>query len=189
MNSHVAGRAQTSAAAGRPGGSHRAPGLAEEVIRAYPGTPVLAGDLSATSATEVIQRIRRSRRSGALLVSGGAERALLFRNGEIVWATSSIDSERTDPLISRVDLAGKAVRMRLLLGHDALGIILRQAKIVLCGMLNTESGAFCFLESNPDHVLPEVPPIDTAALLRRCLLATGKLFANGPEAFNDAQDF
>src|SRR4051812_34708136 len=94
-------------------------GLGADLLRWHPGKAVLSGDLSEMPPAELLDLIHRSRRTGSLIVSGqGVERALLFRGGNLVWATSTQRTERVDELLCRVDLISRAVLLRNQLGQD-----------------------------------------------------------------------
>lgn len=148
-----------------------ATGLGSDLLRYHPGTPVMGGDLGEMAASELLDMIRRTGRSGVLVVSAeGVERALLFRNGDVLWGTSTHSRERLDELISRVDMVERAVLLRTQLGHDAVAIVRKQVRLVVRGLLAAHGGAFCFLRARDSSALPDLPCIDTEALLGECLL-------------------
>jgi hypothetical protein len=157
-------------------------GMGGDLLRFHPGLPAFGGDLAEMPASELLDLLRRTGRSGALIVSGeGVERAMLFRDGNVLWATSTHLSERVDELISRVDMVERAVLLRTGLGMDANAIVRKQARLVVRGLLGERSGAFCFLRATDPASLPALPGIDTEALLGECLLSEFSWAHGSPE--------
>jgi hypothetical protein len=145
-----------------------------DLLRYHPGQAAFAGDLAEMPATELLDLLRRTGRCGALIVSSNdAERAVLFRDGDVLWATSTHPAERLDELISRVDMVEKAVSLRERLGQDANAIVRSQARRVVGGLLTARAGAFCFFRAATPSALPALPAIDTETLLGECLLSEG----------------
>ncbi len=142
-----------------------------------------AGSLAALTVAEVVQFVFSSLKTGVLLVAAGAgadrrpdqpdrlrRRSLYFKDGQVVFASSSDVADRLGPVLLEADLVGpadlercsKLVRSGRPLGQvledEGIitsaqlyeGVTLQVKKIVHSAVLETE-GEFAFLEGPTDE--------------------------------------
>lgn len=143
-----------------------------------------AGSLAALSVPEVVQFVATSLKTGVLLLAFGREagaagapdlpehlrrKSLYFRDGQVVYASSSDPADRLGPLLVAAGLLSEAdlVRCRPLVGAGrALGQVLvdegiltagqvyegmtLQVREILLGAFLEEAGTFAFLEGAGD---------------------------------------
>jgi Domain of unknown function (DUF4388) len=151
------------------------------------GTPaptprcVLAGDLAAFPITDFLAFIDTTRLSGLLTIStGGVERTLAFKSGEVQGARSQASAERVGDvalrlgLVTREQLAaveagsrkfGAAMIEGGLLSHDDLRRCFReQVAAVFHSILVAQSGSF-WLMDDPAPDIGEPLAMSTQALL------------------------
>jgi hypothetical protein len=149
-----------------------------DAARAY-----FAGSLASLTVAEVVQFVFSSLKTGVLLVAAGAEpdrrpddpdrlrrRSVYFRDGQVVFASSSDPADRLGPVLLEDDLVGPSdlercsqlVRSGRPLGQVLVdegiltsaqlyeGITLQVKKIFLSAFLET-AGVFAFLEGSSDQ--------------------------------------
>lgn len=142
-----------------------------------------AGSLASLTVAEVVQFVFSSLKSGVLLVAPGAEadrrpddperlrrKSVYFRDGQVVFASSSDPADRLGPVLLEADLVGPAdlercsrlVRSGRPLGQVLVdegiltpaqlyeGITLQVKRIFLSAFLET-AGEFAFLEGASDQ--------------------------------------
>jgi hypothetical protein len=163
------------------------------LVPARPDAPRswFAGSLAALSVPEVIQSIYGTLKTGVLLLSFGGDRgargaaptelrrrSIHFRDGQVVFASSSDPADRLGPVLAAMGLVtpDELVRCARLVGGGRLlgqalvdegvvtpaqlydGVVAQVREIVLGAFVETE-GEFAFLEGPPDDAnavrLPE----------------------------------
>jgi hypothetical protein len=176
-------------AVGLPGGGQgeliTAPGAYSLVLPARGDEPAawLAGSLAALTVPEVVQFLFTSLKTGVLLVASGEERgrdapapdrlrrkSIYFKDGQIVFASSSDRADRLGPVLRRAALVGaedlercgRLVRSGRPLGQVLVdegvlsagqlyeGLSLQVKEILLNAFADTE-GTFSFLEGPADE--------------------------------------
>lgn len=157
-------------------------GVCALLVPARPDAPkaFFAGTLSALTVAEVVQFVFSSLKTGVLLLDFGGDaakdprslrrRSLYFRDGQIVFATSSDPGDRLGPVLieqklitqSQLDHASSLVTSARPLGHALvdegiltpaqlyLGISAQVREIFLSSFVETE-GTFAFLEGPTDE--------------------------------------
>ena len=156
----------------RTGPMRRAVGrLSADLGKTLLGAAKLTGDIGAIPAAEILQLLASARRSGLLLVqTDSTQRALLFVDGGIAWATSSQPHERLHELLCRLDLADRATLILGRLVADPRGVLERQIAATVAGLVSEQRGSFT-LYAAPGVALPAAPAFDTRTLLMRALCA------------------
>ena len=152
-------------------------------VRADSPRAYFAGSLAALTVPEVVQFIFSSLKTGVLLIAAGngkegppdepeqlRRKSLYFKDGQVVFASSSEPGDRLGPLLLRLGLVSEAdldrcarlVRSGRPLGqllvdegkltsgqlYDAIG---HQVKAIFLGAFKETSGEFAFLEGPQDH--------------------------------------
>jgi hypothetical protein len=148
--------------------------IASDLGAVRPGDVKLAGDLGAVTPIDLLQLLSTTRRSGLLFAtSGHVERCLLFIDGNIGWASSTLQEERTHELLCRLDLAGRAAALLSRFGSDARLAVERQILRVVTGLIGEERGTFA-LADTPAMGIPRAAAVDTQQLILRSLWGTSK---------------
>lgn len=112
-------------------------GLMTDLSRLHPRGAVLAGDMSEMQPSDLLNFLHQGRRTGVLLTRAhGVDRAIVFLEGNVAWASSTIARER---------LAGVVE--------------------TFLGLLVVRSGSFVFLGGVNRAALPISLSLDTQAML------------------------
>jgi hypothetical protein len=169
------------------------------IRRAGPPQAYFAGSLAAFTVAEAIQVVVSSLKSGVLLLAFGSEaertarpdrpdrlrrKSIYFREGQVVFASSSDPAERLGPVILRNGLIGRDElerASRLVKSGRPLGQVLvdqgildsgqlyegltLQVKEILLGALVEDEGEFAFLEGPNDEANAVKLPDRTRDLL------------------------
>ncbi|HET6412905.1 MAG TPA: DUF4388 domain-containing protein [Anaeromyxobacter sp.] len=92
---------------------------------------ILAGDLSGFPVADFVAFVHQSRMSGALIVSvAGAERSIVFKDGEVRRAQSSVPGERLGEVAVRLGFVTEAQVAKLIGSGKPLGKALLEAGLV-----------------------------------------------------------
>jgi hypothetical protein len=143
--------------------------IAADLGSVHPGEVKLAGDLGALSPVDLLQLLAFTRRSGLLFATSGVrERCLLFIDGNVAWATSSVAEERVHELLCRLELAGRVAVLIGTVGPDALAALERQILRVVAGLISEERGTFALAEA-PALGIPRTAALQTRQLILRSL--------------------
>jgi hypothetical protein len=152
-----------------------------------PDRTVLAGDLGDIQPSDLLNFLHQGRRTGVLFArSDGVERAIVFLEGNIAWASSTSPAEGLGELVSRMGL-GDGSRIRAELGQQGdrryravaellveRGILTademrrglhHQVVEIFLGLLVARSGSFIFVRGVDRRALPAALSLDTQVML------------------------
>ncbi len=124
---------------------------------------------AARRGEDLLQLVSFTRRSGLLFATSGEhERCLLFTDGNVAWATSTVPEERVHELLCRLELAGRVAVLIGSMGPDALAALERQILRVVAGLISEERGTFALTET-PALGIPRTAALETRQLILRSL--------------------